>query len=72
MPNIMPNPVCLQVQAELTDVTTVADAKSNEVMRLQFQLQLLQEQKERVQDELKAAAAASHSAAQVGWKLCSL
>ena len=63
------NPVCLQVRADLTEVTTEAAARSSEATRLNCQLQELQR---RVQAELKAAAAASHSAAQVGWKLCSL
>ena len=72
MLNIMHNPIWLQVRAELTDVTTEAAAKSSEMVRLQHQIQELQEQKKRVQDELQAAAAASHSAAKVGRKLCSL
>ena len=68
---IMHNPVDLQVQRELTEVTTEAAAKSREMVRLQHQIQEVQEQKKRVQDELKAAAAASHSAAKVGRKLSS-
>ncbi len=55
----------LQVQADLDDTSTVAAAKANEVANLQFQIDVLKEAKERVQDELMAAAAASHSAAQV-------
>ena len=72
MLNIMPNPIWLQVRAQLTEVTTEAAAKSNEMVRLQHQIQELQEQKKKVQDELKAASAASHSAAKVGRKLWSL
>lgn len=72
IPNIMHSPVCLQVQRELTEVSTEAAAKSCEMVRLQHQIQELQEQKKRVQDELKASAAASLSAAKVGRKLCSL
>ena len=68
----MDNPIWLQVQAELTEVTTEAAAKSSQMVRLQHQIQELQEQKKRVQDELQATAAASHSAAKVGQKLCSL
>lgn len=66
MPSIMHNPVCLQVQAELSDSRAVAAAKADEVINLQFHNKALKEAKERVQLELKAAAAASHSAAQVG------
>ena len=49
------------MRAELTDVTTEAAAKSSEMVRLQHQIQELQEQKKRVQDELQATAAAPHS-----------
>ena len=69
MPNIMHNPVGLQVQAELAEVNAEAAANSVETTRLNSQSQMLREQKERVQHELKAAAAASHSAAQVGRRL---
>lgn len=55
----------LQVQVDLDDSSTMAAAKANEVIDLQLQNQELQEERGRVQDELKAAAAASHSAAQV-------
>lgn len=67
MPNIVHSPVCLQVQRELTEVTS--EAKSGQTVSLQFQIQEMQEQMKGVQDELKAAAAASHSAAKVGWRL---
>ncbi|KAA6425192.1 MAG: hypothetical protein FRX49_04687 [Trebouxia sp. A1-2] len=49
------------VQRELTEVTS--EAKSGQTVSLQFQIQEMQEQMKGVQDELKAAAAASHSAA---------
>ena len=52
--------------------STVAAAKSNEVANLQFKNEVLKEAKERVQDELQAAAATSHSAAQVGSNVHSL
>ncbi len=68
MPNIMHNLVCLQMQAELSDSRAVAAAKADEVINLHFQSEALKEANERVQDELKAAAAASHSAAKVGCK----
>ena len=62
----------LQLQADLTDSHAVAAAKADEVSRLQFQIELLEAAKERVEVELHAAAAASHSAAQVGSNLHSL
>ncbi|KAL0040685.1 hypothetical protein WJX79_001607 [Trebouxia sp. C0005] len=52
-----------KVQADLDDISTVAAAKANEVISLQFQNEVLKEAKERVEVELKAAAAASVSAA---------
>ncbi|KAL0056107.1 hypothetical protein WJX82_007818 [Trebouxia sp. C0006] len=53
-----------KVQADLEDSRAVAAAKADEVSTLQFQNAVLKQAKERVQDELRAAAAASHSAAQ--------
>jgi len=60
------------VQADLDETSTVAAAKADEVLSLQFQNEMLKEAKERAEVELQAAAAASHSAAQVGFKLHSL
>jgi len=60
------------VQVDLDETSTVAAAKADEVSRLQFQNEMLEEAKERAEVELQAAAAASHSAAQVGCKLRSL
>ena len=73
MPNMMQTSVLdLQVQADLDDRSAVVAAKASEVTNLQFQNKVLKEAKERAEDELKAAAAASQSATKVGFKLRSL